>query len=208
MRRALPPRFLNPLIIILAMALSSCGGGTHTAGAGGSGIGGTGITTVTGNVSQVVAQAPQDEQTLARRLFAGAMSWVSTPVNAESHQLGGIRVVGGGRMTTTDDSGHFVLEDVAPSDNFVLSFVFEENETITLPIGAVPPGSRARVNDIVVNVEQGFATPGDVEIEENFSPPGQGGTPPGQGGSPPGQSGSPPGHDSSPGQSGGNANNN
>lgn len=216
MPRTFPSRFLNAFIVILTIALSSCGGGTHTAGAGGSGIGGTGITTVTGNVSQVVARAPQGDQTLARRVLAGAVRWVSAPANAQAFQLGGIQVFGGGRMTTTDDSGNFVLEDVAPSDNFVLSFVFEDNETITLPIGAVPAGSRARVHDIVVDVEQGFATPSRVEIDEDFNPPGQGGTPPGQGGTPPGQSatppgqsgtppgqgGAPPGQDGSPGQSG------
>lgn len=172
MRLTVPPRFLHPLILVLTFALSSCGGGTDTAGAGGSGIGGTGITTVTGNISQVVALAPQDDQPLARSLLAGAFNWFSTPVNAQStppddDQRGGIQVFGGGQLTTTNDDGEFVLEDVEPSDNFVLRFVFEENQTVTTSIGPVPPGALVTVSDIVVDTEQGFANPGSVRVEEN-----------------------------------------
>ncbi len=163
---AIPPRWLNPLILVLTVVLSSCGGGSNTSGAGGSGIGGTGITTVTGNVSQVIAEAPQEDQALARRMLAGAVEWLAAPVNAQSARLGGIQVFAGGQVTTTEEDGSFVLEDVAPSDNFVLNFVFEDNQTIALPIGAVPPGSRVEVRNVVVDTTQGIATPEEVEIEE------------------------------------------
>lgn len=174
-RPAFPPRFLNPLILLLTLALSSCGGGTNTAGSGGSGIGGTGITTVTGNVSQVIAEGPEEEEemqdaSLARRMVAGAMSWVSAPVNADEVPLGDITVFGGGGRTTTDDSGNFVLEDVAPSANFILQFVVEDRKPVVLPIGTVPAGKRAQVNNIVVDVDQGLATAENVVIEENDAP--------------------------------------
>ncbi len=207
----MPSRFFLPLLVFLTLVLSSCGGGTTTVGSGESGIGGTGITTVTGNVSQVIADGPDAEHAMVRRMIAGAVNWVAPPVNADLTLLGGIHVIGGGQFTTTDDSGNFVLEDVSPSNNFVLSFVFEDDETVALPIGTVPAGARVTVNDIVVDVDQGFATPGNVEIEENFpgsgqgaNPPGQSGDAPGQSGDAPGQSGSPPGQGggSPPGQSG------
>lgn len=221
------PRILIPLVLAFALALSSCGGGTTTVGSGESGIGGTGITTVVGNVSQVIDRDQGDDLARAQiqRAVAEAMDWITTPVNASSTRLGGIKVFGGGQSATTDDSGNFKLEGVSPSDNFVLTFVFEDDETVSLPIGSVPPRSRVQVNNIVVDIEKGFATPGSVEVEEDFhgpgagqgddpgqsgnppgqsgNPPGQSGNPPGQGGSPPGQSGTPPGQNGSPpGQSG------
>jgi len=170
MRPIMPLRYLNCLILALTLALTSCGGGSNTAGAGGSGVGGTGITTVTGNISHVVAMAPQGERTLSKRMLAGVFNWLSTPVNAQAIQLGGIQVFGGGQSTTTGGDGRFELNDVAPSDNFTLRFVLEDNEenqTVVLPIGAVPAGSRVQVNDIVVNADQGFASAGDVEVKEN-----------------------------------------
>ncbi|MDZ7839939.1 MAG: hypothetical protein U5R46_03830 [Gammaproteobacteria bacterium] len=189
----IPPRILVPLLLALTLILSSCGSGTTTVGSGDSGIGGTGITTVTGNVSQIIADGPDAEQAMVRRMIAGVMNWVAQPVNAQLTFLGGIQVFGGGQLTTTDDNGNFVLEDVSPSDNFVLSFVFEDEKTVALPIGTVPAGARVSVNDIVVDMEQGFATPGNIEVEENFPGSGQGGNPPGLDGNPPGQSGDPPG---------------
>lgn len=220
---AIPPRWLNPLILVLTVALSSCGGGSNTSGAGGSGIGGTGITTVTGNVSQVITEAPQNEQALARRMLAGAASWLARPVNADSQPLGDIKVFAGGQVTTTDDDGRFKLVDVVPSDNLVLSFVLENNQTIALPIGAVTPGSRVEVRNVVVDATQGVATPEAVEIEEvvdtsnlgNGNNSGRNGKPdnPGNVGNPdnPGQSGNPgnpgvPGQDGNPGNTGNQGN--
>lgn len=166
MRPVIRSQLVGLLILVLAVALSSCGGGSNTAGVGGSGVGGTGITTVTGNVSQVVARAPGDRP-LARRLLADTVSWLAAPVNAQSGSLAGIQVIGGGKVTTTDASGEFILEDVTPSDNFILRFVFEDNDPILLPIGAVPAGARIRVINIQVDTGQGFATAGGIEIREN-----------------------------------------
>jgi hypothetical protein len=168
MRLIPPSRCLIPLVLALSMALISCGGGTNTAG-GGSGIGGTGISTVTGNVSQVITDEPEaawHERPLGLRVLAGAINWLSAPVNAESAQLAGIQVFGGGGIATTGDDGSFTLEEVAPSENFVLNFVLDDTQ-IALSIGRVPAGSRVEVRNIVVNAAQGFATAEDVEVEEN-----------------------------------------
>lgn len=158
---------LGPLILILALALSSCGGGSGTtAGVGGSGVGGTGITTVTGNVSQVVAAGPAN-QTLAGKMLADTVDWLAAPVNAQSGSLADIQVIGGGQVATTNDSGEFILEGVTPSDNFVLRFVFPDEDPILLPIGSVPDGARIRVINILVDTGQGFATAGGIEIQED-----------------------------------------
>ena len=169
--RLVPLRLVNPLIVALALALSSCGGGSNTAGVGGSGIGGTGITaaTVNGNVVQVVNQARLRDPALAQKLLAMVTDWLSAPANAQtgSGPIEGIQVIGGGRITTTDSGGNFELQGVNPSANFVLNFVLSQDQTIALPIGAVPAGSRVTVRNITLNADQGFASADDVEVEEN-----------------------------------------
>lgn len=166
-----PSRLLNLLILVSTLALASCGGGTTTAGSGGSGIGGTGITTVTGNVVEVIASAQetqeQEQASLGDRMIALAVRWIAAPVSAAATDLADIRVVGGGQITTTDENGDFVLEDVSPSDNFILTFELENDRTINLPIGTVPAGTLVQVSDIVINADEGFANPGDIDIEEN-----------------------------------------
>lgn len=171
-----PSRLLNLLILVSTLALASCGGGTTTAGSGGSGIGGTGITTVTGNVVEVIASAQetqeqetqeQEQASLGDRMIARAVRWIAAPVSAAATDLADIRVVGGGQITTTDENGDFVLEDVSPSDNFILTFELENDRPINLPIGTVPAGTLVQVSDIVINADEGFANPGDINIEEN-----------------------------------------
>lgn len=165
---ASPPRSLNALLLILTITLSACGGGTNTAGAGGSGIGGTGITTVHGNVSQVLTDTSRvRDRTFTQRVFAVLTDWLSTPANAQSMLLEGIEVIGGGQITTTDGNGNFALENVAPSDNFALTFVLEDEQMIVLPIGVVPSGSHVQVIDVVLDANQGVATAADVEIKKN-----------------------------------------
>lgn len=149
-------------VLLLTLSLSSCGGGTSTAGVGGSGIGGTGITRVAGNVTQVVSFAPTREH-----WFANLLDWLSTPASAQSSQLGGIQVSGGGQNTLTDGSGRFNLEGVTPSSNFVLSFTPQGGDTLALPIGPVSVGSQVQVNNIVLNSGQGSASASDVEVEED-----------------------------------------
>lgn len=159
---------LKALLLISALILSACGGGTNTAGAGGSGVGGTGITTVQGNVSQVLARASQRrERTFAQRAVAALTDWISAPANAQSMVLEGIQVIGGGQSTTTDGNGNFELRNVAPSDDFALTFVLENDRTIVLPVGSVPPDSRVQVIDVVLDPNRGIATAADVAVEEN-----------------------------------------
>lgn len=158
------------LSLMLALALTSCGGGTDTAGAGGSGIGGTGITTVAGNVSQIVAWGNQPRnRTISDKMVAAVSSLLTRVANAQSGSLAGIRVTGGGRETTTDATGGFTLANVAPSTDFVLTFVPKGDRSIDLAIGEVPEGSRVHVRNIVLYASQGSASAGGVEIEDGTS---------------------------------------
>lgn len=208
MRTISPTRWLHAVIVVLALALASCGGGTTTAGSGGSGVGGTGVTRVSGNVTQVVGLAPELERRGAgTSLFASIASWVSRPATAQTGSLAGIRVSGGGRSTTTDFRGDFELVGVDPSADFTLTFETEDSPPIVLPVGAVSQGSDVRVRDVVLDTQRGVAQAAAIEIRENpngpegdgaCSPdnPGQGNPgsqgqgnpcPPGPGGQNPGQ---------------------
>lgn len=170
------PGYRILLSLALILAASSCGGGTDVAGAGGSGIGGTGITTVSGNVSRVVARAEQPpDGSLVRRMLAVLSRSVADAASAQSASLAGIKVTGGGRTTTTDGAGGFDLEDVAPSSNFVLTFVLPDKDSIPLPLGAVPPGSRVRVSNVVLYADQGSASAGQVDVEEHHEDDGTAG---------------------------------
>lgn len=161
-------KYANAVLLALTLVLTSCGGGTYTAGAGGSGIGGTGITTVTGNVSQVVAEAGQPGSLFAgSRTLAVLSRLAANAANAQSGSLAGIQVTGGGRTTTTDGAGGFHLEGVTPSDDFVLTFVVPTDGPITLPIGTVPAGALVRVDNVVLHTGQGTAAAGDVKVEPN-----------------------------------------
>ncbi len=155
--------------LIAAIAfLTSCGGGGTTAGAGGSGIGGTGITaTVNGNVAQVVAQSVSpDSDRFAPRMLAAILDILAERVNAQSGGgVGGIRIQGGGQETLTDDMGQFTLRDVMPSDNFQLLLTLQDAQQVSLNIGTVPAGSTVHVANILVNKSQGRATPSAVEVD-------------------------------------------
>lgn len=166
---ASPLKYRFALLLVLTLALVSCGGGaTYTAGVGGSGIGGTGITTVTGNVSQVVARAAwPDSPAIDSGLLAEAARLLAEPASAQSASLAGIRVFGGGRETTTDSSGAFRLDDVVPSDNFVLTFVLPDEGPVKLGIGKVVRGSRVQVDDVVIHASQHSARAGSVKVQEH-----------------------------------------
>lgn len=170
MRLTLPSRCIHLIVLLMALGLSSCGGGTNTAGTGGSGIGGTGITTVAGNVSQVVASASeQQNRTLAGRFITTVTDMIAGPVNAQSQSdsVEDIRVIGGGRITTTNADGSFTLNDVTPSESFTLFFELPDDRSIVLPIGAVPSGSRVQVINVVLDTGLGFASAEEVRVEEN-----------------------------------------
>lgn len=166
-----PPRCFHALLLMLALALSSCGGGSDSDSGGGGGSDNGGTATVAGNVSWVVEPAPQArDRTPGQILLAAAVDYLAAPANAQA-VLDGIQVIGGGQQDTTDAEGNFSLEGVTSSDNFILRFELGEDQSITLPIGVVPDGSRVTVINIVLNADQGFAQAEDIEIEENAGDP-------------------------------------
>ncbi len=156
------------LVLAAAVAfLTSCGGGGTTAGAGGSGIGGTGITaTVNGNVVQVVAKgATPDSGHMSVRMLAAVMNFLAERVNAQSGGVEGIRVQGGGREAVTDSMGRFTLNEVPPSEDFQMVLTLQDTQRVVFSIGQVPAGSTVNVSNIVVNKSRGDATPSSVEVE-------------------------------------------
>lgn len=158
-------------VIAAIVFLTSCGGGGTTAGAGGSGIGGTGITaTVNGNVAQVVAQGPSPNQSgITVRMLAAIVDLLAAQVNAQTSGVGGIAVQGGGQQTVTDSAGRFSLPNVTPSDNFLILLTLQDNQQIGLNIGPVPAGSAVQVDNIVVNKSQNSARPSSVNVETEDS---------------------------------------
>ncbi len=167
-------RFKTRFVILTAAIafLTSCGGGGTTAGAGGSGIGGTGITaTVNGNVAQVVAQGPSSNTGgLPVRVLAAIADLLAARVNAQTGGVGGIGVQGGGQQTVTDSAGRFNLPNVTPSDNFQIVLILPDTQQIGFNIGQVPAGSTVQVSNIVVNKSQNVARPSAVNVERDDSP--------------------------------------
>jgi len=165
--------YKNPIVRfvhagILVLALASCGGGLSTAGNGGSGVGGTGITRVSGNVVQVVASEQETSNREARGgLFVSLVRWISRGAIAQSTSLGGIRVSGGGQSTTTDTSGDFELLGVRPGDDFRLTFEAAGSRPIVLPVGEVSTGASVEIKDIVLDTLNGTAEAAEIRIQEN-----------------------------------------
>jgi hypothetical protein len=134
-------------VLLIAAVCAACGGGSEVASGGGSGIGGTGISFVKGNVVSVNGQTNAGQ---AKALFA------STGIYA------GVTVSGGGKTSTLNQFGGFELADVTPSENLVLVFNVEGSGNANLPVGLVGPGQTARVNDIKINTNSGDATASSI----------------------------------------------
>jgi|GEM_PF-2908548 len=155
-------------VIAFALLLSSCGGGSGTtAGVGGSGIGGTGITLVRGNVATVVASLEKEGGSGYARMVARMASLVSSEAIAQSGSVNGIKVFGGEKQDVTDDQGRFDLIDVTPSANFIITLILVDGQRVDFSIGAVPDKAAVQVNNIVVDARQGNAKPSSVELEDN-----------------------------------------
>ena len=154
-------------LVAISVILASCGGSSSSTGVGGSGIGGTGSTRVQGNVVSVVAQRSiRNGDYWPATMLAAVVDFISTPVIAQTGGgIGGIKINGGGRMTVTDESGRFGLDDVTPSDAFVLTLTLSTGQVISLGIGSVPSGALVDVNNIVIDTGQGRATPGSIDVE-------------------------------------------
>ena len=146
---------------VLVMMLSACGGGTGfvDTGSGESGVGGTGISFVKGNVTDIDGAGP------------GSPVFSNTNVSA-GNQLGKLR-----------PDGTFSLSDV-PADN-ALELVFSDNlgNRVSLPLGSFPSGGSATVDDVRIDYDGGTANAEAIKI--TGPPPGAGA----QGNTNPGESG-------------------
>lgn len=155
-------------ISALMWVLSSCGGGGTTAGVGGSGIGGTGVTLVRGNVVTVTAALDLDRKGDGyARMLARIADLISREAVAQAGGVSGIRVSGGGKQDITDDLGRFDLIDVTPSSNFIITLVLSDGQRVDFSIGAVPDMAAVRVDNIVIDSGEGSAQPSSVEVKDN-----------------------------------------
>jgi hypothetical protein len=158
-------KILGVIALTSALTLVSCSGGSGvTAGVGGSGIGGTGVTLVRGNVATVVAALESEARV---RILAEVIDLFSRPVIAQSGSVEGIMVSGGGQADVTDELGRFELIGVTPSPNFVLTLVVTSGQPANLGIGPVAQNSAVQVNNIVIDARQGSATSSSVDVKDN-----------------------------------------
>lgn len=169
------------LTLAVAVLVSSCGGqdGLVLSGSGESGIGGTGISYVKGNVSAINGDG-----------VSGSTSTDDTGYSKSS--ITGTTVSGGGRTAMVQQDGSFILDNVMPQAHMVLSFRNSEGMVSTLDIGNVGVGQVSLVSDISIDYISGKARARTIQVIENNpgNTPGQGsGIPPATGNSEAGQSG-------------------
>lgn len=166
MKRQISLRLLFTALATAAalLLLASCGGSSTS---GGSGVGGTGITTVSGNVAQVTARAVVPGRQPATRL-----AWLDLLVEPALAQAGlaGVTISGGGLSTVTDQAGNFALQGVQPSEDFVLRFEVPGVAPITLELGTVGAGVTVEVVNVVLDTSSLTATPGAIDVTSSPSP--------------------------------------
>ncbi len=156
------------LVFAACLLLTSCGGGGVAKSGGGSGVGGTGITFVKGNILSVNGELIADANSVTDPGFARYLSnLVIKLAMAQSIDPTSITVFGGGLSSKVNALGEFELPGVQPSNNFVLIFRFNDGSTASLSIGSVEIGSKVTVKDIVIDTNSGSAEPGPIEVEES-----------------------------------------
>ena len=148
-------------IVVTALLLHACGGGgVASTGSGGSGIGGTGMTLVQGNVLSVDGQLyVYMEQHGEGRL----LDWLLHPAYA---QVADIVVSGGGQSATVNSGGSFAQAGVTPSSDFILRFTVNGRDRAQVNIGKVNQGSVVTVRDISIDTRTSSAKPKEVEQQE------------------------------------------
>ena len=151
------------IIFVIALFFTSCGGGVSSSG---SGIGGTGITLVQGNVSSIDGQFfVIIKQKGSHQAVAYLSDWI-IPVSYAQAGTGSLTVSGGGQSTHVNSSGGFELPGVTPSANFVLTFKSSGNDTIPLGIGEVLKGATVTVKNIVIDTTSSRAKPAEIDVKK------------------------------------------
>ena len=142
----------NITFAILLTILSACSDGSSSSESG-SGIGGTGISYLRGNIADV---RENDSTNKARFKISGLntlniLRKAVPAAYAQTSSLSGIVVSGGGQVTKTDESGNFVLNNITPSDNFILTIRLPTGESIVASIGEISPSVEVTLVNIVVD---------------------------------------------------------
>lgn len=152
------------IIFVIALFFTSCGGGSSSSG---SGIGGTGITLVQGNVSSIdgffVATIKSES---SHHTVAYLTEWIIPLSYAQSTSPALLTVSGGGKSTRVNSSGEFELPGVTPNANFVLTFEISGSNTIPLGIGEVLKGATVTVKNITIDTKDNSAKPTEIDVKE------------------------------------------
>ena len=124
------------LIAALGLLLAACGSGSNVvkSGSGESGVGGTGISLVKGNVSNIDGAGQGSEQFAKTTVAAG---------NSRS-QL--------------DSNGNFILPGVEESEKLALNFSSGDGTTVTLPVGPLTRGATIEITDVQISYVAGTVT--------------------------------------------------
>jgi hypothetical protein len=130
------------LAAAFCLLLSACGGGTSFVGTGSgeSGVGGTGISLVKGNVADIDGAKP------------GSPTFENTSVSA------------GGQRSDLDPDGTFSLREVPAANALVLVFTDNLGNRVSLPLGSFPAGGSATVDDVRIDYDSGTADAVSIEI--------------------------------------------
>ncbi len=162
----------STLLIVGSMAvtilLAACSNGSTVAG-GESGIGGTGISFVKGNVASTnrsTATSDKHHNTIIRL----ALNTLISNAYAQTGSLSGIGVAGGGTTAVTDDRGDFILANVESSNQFIITFTFQNGASVKLNIGAVSEQTIVNVNNIEIDTTTGRASFESINRQDNSSP--------------------------------------
>lgn len=152
------------LVLGTVLLFTSCGGG-ESSSSGGSGVGGTGVTQVRGNVSKVNGQDfVYITPTISPTVVDYMAQWLIPLSFAQSNNSSNLIVSGGGQSSTVNAAGEFILANVSPSSSFVMTFTIDSRQDIPLNIGEVQKGAVVTVSNIAINTNTGNAQPGGIEV--------------------------------------------
>ena len=156
----------SSLFIVLISLITSCGSPSSFSG-GESGIGGTGIALVKGNITDLNSVNSTQVSNENSAVIASLKILISDAL-AQSGSLQGIAVYGGGQSAITNRNGGFVLVDVMPSENFSLVFIVPGGQfPITLEVGEVSLAQVTNVMNIRIDSDADLASFESVEVTEN-----------------------------------------
>lgn len=149
--------------LALAILIAACGAGDTLSGGGESGLGGTGIGLVKGDIAAVETALDEKSSSHEESILFASFKLFIAQAYAQTGSLAGITISGGGQITTTNISGEFLLYDVEHSNNLTLLFTLPFGQMFELSIGPVMAGDAVVIRDVVLNERNGGVSFGSIE---------------------------------------------